>query len=156
MPYCHTAVLPYCHTVILLYCHTAILLYCYTAILLYCQLHAYKLTRHNYEKSKVFFPSTLRTREISDIFNTYDEIYLVFTEKNKYPLYLYSDTRNSKALYTNGVFVPANIRRNTCGRLPTLTLLLINRRYVQIFMYPLRLLWLYEVLIHEIKILVDK
>ena len=29
----------------------------------------------------------LRTREISDIFNTFDEIYLVFTEKSKYPLF---------------------------------------------------------------------
>ena len=30
----------------------------------------------------------LRTREISDIFNTFDEIFLVFTEKSKYPLFV--------------------------------------------------------------------
>ena len=29
----------------------------------------------------------LRTREISDIFNTFDEIFMVFTEKRKYPLF---------------------------------------------------------------------
>ena len=29
----------------------------------------------------------LRTREISDIFNTFDEIYLVSPQKSKYPLY---------------------------------------------------------------------
>ena len=29
----------------------------------------------------------LHTREISYIFNTFDEIYLVFTQKSKYPLY---------------------------------------------------------------------
>ena len=28
----------------------------------------------------------LRTSEITDIFNTFDEIYFVFTEKSKYPL----------------------------------------------------------------------
>ena len=28
----------------------------------------------------------LRTRENSDVFNTLDEIYLVFTSKSKYPL----------------------------------------------------------------------
>ena len=32
----------------------------------------------------------LRTREISDIFNTFDEIYLVFTEKSKYPLFTFA------------------------------------------------------------------
>ena len=31
----------------------------------------------------------LRTREITDIFNTFDEIYLVFTSKSKYPLCIY-------------------------------------------------------------------
>ena len=34
----------------------------------------------------------LRTREISDIFNTFDEIYLVFTEKSKYPLWVPSQS----------------------------------------------------------------
>ena len=31
----------------------------------------------------------LRIREITDIFNTFDEIYLVFPHKNKYLLYIF-------------------------------------------------------------------
>ena len=30
----------------------------------------------------------MRTREIAGIFNTFDEIYLIFTEKSQYPLFI--------------------------------------------------------------------
>ena len=35
------------------------------------------------------FSRVLCTHENSDVFNTLDEIYLVFTSKSKYPLYTY-------------------------------------------------------------------
>ena len=40
------------------------------------------------------FSFVVRTHEKSDVFNTIDEIYLVFTSKSKYPLFI----ANSKSL----------------------------------------------------------
>ena len=39
----------------------------------------------------------LHTREITDIFNTFDEIYLVFTSENRYPLFLITINRRKAA-----------------------------------------------------------
>ena len=42
------------------------------------------MSSHELKTSK--FSLVLHTRENSDVFNTLDEIYLVFTSKSKYPL----------------------------------------------------------------------
>ena len=48
----------------------------------------------------------LRTREITDIFNTFDEIYLVFTsKKSKYPLYIKVDIASSNVACAAVLFV---------------------------------------------------
>ena len=41
----------------------------------------------------------LRTREITDIFNAFDEIYLVFTSKIKYPLYSFQSTYHGGTIF---------------------------------------------------------
>ena len=47
------------------------------------------LVKEKGEKYKEFFLFFIRTREITDIFNIFDEIYLVFTSKKVNILYLF-------------------------------------------------------------------
>ena len=45
----------------------------------------------------------LRTREFTDSFMTFDEIYLVFTSKSQYPLYLCDISQNIFVIFTERI-----------------------------------------------------
>ena len=57
-------------------------------------------TNLNYSRARAYYAYRRCGREITDILNAFDEIYLVFTSKNsKYPLYIFQSTYHGGMIF---------------------------------------------------------